>query len=93
MRLEVFGEDRVGVERRGEPLRLVLHVRLHEAAKVTDERLGAVVEHLVVTGLHCCAPADYRLLLGAGPRILSVPVDGGIERHGGLVADHLERGG
>ena len=37
----------------------------------------AVVEHVAVTGLHCCHPADYRLLLGAGPRILSIPVDGG----------------
>jgi len=53
----------------------------------------AVIERLAFTGLHCCAPADYRLLLGAGPRILSVPVDGGIVRHGGLLADHFERGG
>ena len=53
----------------------------------------AAVEHLAVTGLHCCAPADYRLLLGAGPRILSIPVDGGIERHAGLLGDHLDRGG
>lgn len=53
----------------------------------------AVVEHVAVTGLHCCAPADYRLLLGTGPRILSVPVDGGIDRHAGLLADHLDRGG
>ena len=53
----------------------------------------AAVEHLAVTGLHCCAPADYRLLLGTGPRILSIPVDGGIERHAGLLGDHLDRGG
>jgi hypothetical protein len=53
----------------------------------------AVVEHVAVTGLHCCAPADYRLLLGAGPRILSIPVEGGVERHAGLLGDHLDRGG
>ncbi len=53
----------------------------------------AVLERTAVTGLHCCAPADYRLLLASGPAILSVPVDGGIERHAGLLADHLERGG
>jgi hypothetical protein len=53
----------------------------------------AVIEKVAVTGLHCCHPADYRLLLGAGPRILSVPVDGGIERHAGLLGDHLDRGG
>ncbi|HEY6532825.1 MAG TPA: hypothetical protein VIY72_11005 [Acidimicrobiales bacterium] len=53
----------------------------------------AVLEHDAVTGLHCCAPADYRLLLAAGPRVLSVPVDAGIELCGGLVGDHLDRGG
>ncbi len=53
----------------------------------------AMVEHVAVTGLHCCQPADYRLLLGAGPRILSIPVDGGIEHHPGLLGDHLDRGG
>ena len=53
----------------------------------------AVIERVAVTGLHCCHPADYRLLLGAGPRILSIPVDGGIERHAGLLGDHLDRGG
>lgn len=53
----------------------------------------AVIERDAITGLHCCEPADYRLLLGAGPRILSVPVDGGIERHAGIVGDHLDRGG
>jgi hypothetical protein len=53
----------------------------------------AVLERDALTGLHCCAPADYRLLLSAGARILSVPVDGGIELHGGLVGDHLDRGG
>ena len=53
----------------------------------------AIVEPLAITGLHCCMPADYRLLLGAGPRILSVPLDGGIERHAGLLGDFLDRGG
>ena len=39
--LEVFGQDRVGVQRGGEALGLGLHVRLHQAAQVLDERLGA----------------------------------------------------
>ena len=53
----------------------------------------AAVERRAITGLHCCVPADNRLLLAAGPQILSVPVGSGIEHQGGLVGDHLERGG
>lgn len=53
----------------------------------------AVVESTAVTGLHCCTATDYRLLIGAGPRILSVPVDERINRHAGLVGDFLDRGG
>lgn len=53
----------------------------------------AGVESLAITGLHCCTAVDYRLLLGAGPDILSVPVDERIVRHAGLVADYIERGG
>jgi methionine synthase II (cobalamin-independent) len=53
----------------------------------------AIVEPIAITGLHCCTPADYRLLLGTGPRILSVPLDGGIERHSGLLGDFIDRGG
>jgi hypothetical protein len=63
-----------------------------EAVDLVSSTL-AVLEQDAVTGLHCCAPADYRLLLGAGPQILSVPVDGGIELYGGLLGDHLDRGG
>jgi hypothetical protein len=53
----------------------------------------AVVESIAITGLHCCTATDYRLLIGAGPRILSVPVDERINRHAGLVGDFLDRGG
>jgi hypothetical protein len=53
----------------------------------------AVVEATAVTGLHCCTTADYRLLLSAGPRILSVPVRKEITAHAGLFGDFLERGG
>ena len=53
----------------------------------------ASVETMAITGLHCCTAVDYRLLLGAGPDILSVPVDERIVRHAGLVGDWLERGG
>jgi hypothetical protein len=53
----------------------------------------AVVESVAITGLHCCTATDYRLLVGVGPRILSVPVDERITRHSGLVGDFLDRGG
>lgn len=53
----------------------------------------AAIESDAITGLHCCTAVDYRLLLGAGPDILSVPVDERIIRHAGLVGDWIERGG
>lgn len=53
----------------------------------------AVVESRAITGIHCCASADWRLVLQAGPDILSFPVDAGIETAGGTVADFLDRGG
>lgn len=53
----------------------------------------AAVEADAVTGLHCCTPADHRLLFGVGARILSVPLESGIERHAGLVGDVLDRDG
>ena len=46
-----------------------------------------------MTGLHCCGTADWRLLMQAGPQILSLPTDGGIETAGGALASFLERGG
>ena len=33
-----------------------------------------------ITGLHCCGPADWRVVLQAGPQILSLPLDAGAER-------------
>jgi hypothetical protein len=53
----------------------------------------AALEKLAVTGLHCCGTADWRLLMQAGPQILSLPTDGGIETAGGALASFLERGG
>src|SRR3954451_18507687 len=45
--LEVVGDDVAGLERRDEPLDLVLHVGLHHALEVAHQRLGAAVELLV----------------------------------------------
>lgn len=54
----------------------------------------AVVEGGAVAGLHCCATtADWRLLMQAGPQILSLPTDGGLEKAAGAFAAFLERGG
>lgn len=54
----------------------------------------ADVETRATAGLHCCGPADWKLLLQAGPQVLSLPVDGGrAELAGGTLADFLERGG
>jgi hypothetical protein len=53
----------------------------------------AAVEHHAITGLHCCGQADWRLLMQAGPQILSLPIDGGIELAAGATAAFLERGG
>ena len=53
----------------------------------------AALEPLAITGLHCCGSADWRLLMQAGPAILSLPTDGGIESAAGALAGFLERGG
>jgi hypothetical protein len=53
----------------------------------------AAIEPAAITGLHCCGAADWRLLLQAGPQILSLPLDAGIELAAGSVTDFVERGG
>lgn len=53
----------------------------------------AALEPLSITGLHCCGTADWRLLMQAGPQILSLPTDGGIESASSALAQFLERGG
>lgn len=53
----------------------------------------ASTEPVAITGLHCCASADWKLVMQTGPNILSFPVGSGIETAGGTVADFLDRGG
>lgn len=54
----------------------------------------ATVERAAVSGLHCCATdADWRLLMQAGPQILSLPTDGGLERAAAAFASFLDAGG
>ena len=64
-----------------------------DAVDLTSGALAAV-EQAAYTGLHCCAAdADWRLLMQAGPQILSLPIDGGLERTPGAFASYLESGG
>lgn len=53
----------------------------------------AVIELRAISGLHCCGPADWRLILPSGPQIVSLPTGAGIDRAPGAVVDFLDRGG
>jgi hypothetical protein len=53
----------------------------------------ATLEPHAVTGLHCCGPADWRVVLQTGPQILSLPLDAGATAHTGALGAFLERGG
>jgi hypothetical protein len=53
----------------------------------------AALERLSITGLHCCGRADWRLIMQAGPQILSMPTDAGVDQAAGALAGFLERGG
>lgn len=53
----------------------------------------AALERMSITGLHCCGRADWRLIMQAGPQILSMPTDAGVEHAAGALAGFLERGG
>lgn len=53
----------------------------------------AVVGPLAVTGVHCCGPTDWPLLLQAGPQILSITVEDAAALSGAELAPFLERGG
>lgn len=53
----------------------------------------ATIEHHAITGLHCCGPADWRVVLQAGPQILSMPVGMGATEHAGALGGFVERGG
>ncbi len=53
----------------------------------------AVLEPHAVTGLHCCGPADWRVVLQAGPQVLSLPVGAGVEASAGALSAFVERGG
>ncbi len=53
----------------------------------------ATLEPHAVTGLHCCGPADWRVVLEAGPQVLSLPVDVDLQTAAGPLSTFLDRGG
>jgi hypothetical protein len=65
----------------------------------TDDALDLVsgvlarLERDAITGIHCCGPADWKLVMQAGPQVLSLPLDSEVEAAAGSLAQFLERGG
>ncbi len=53
----------------------------------------AAAEGRALTGVHCCGPTDWRLLLQAGPHLLSLPVGADVTGSAGALGTFLERGG
>lgn len=53
----------------------------------------AAVEGRAVTGVHCCGATDWRLVLQAGPNLLSLPVGADVTGSAGALGSFLERGG
>lgn len=66
-----------------------------DPTRVVDLVSGALatLEPHAVTGLHCCGPADWRMVLQAGPQILSLPLECGAVDQAGALAAFLDRGG
>ena len=53
----------------------------------------AAIEPRAVSGLHCCADADWSSLISAGPQILAVPVSPSVAFSSGYFHQFLGRGG
>ena len=54
----------------------------------------AAIEGVAVTGVHCCAPTDLRLVSAAGPDIIAIPAEPEHVLPGAnVITSHLERGG
>ncbi len=53
----------------------------------------ATVEGRAVTGVHCCGATDWRLVMQAGPQLLSLPVGADVTGSAGALGTFLERGG
>lgn len=46
-----------------------------------------------MAGVHCCGPTDWRLVLHAGPDLISLPVDAAIGDDAAALSTFLDRGG
>ena len=64
-----------------------------EAAIDLTSSALAVLERGAITGLHCCGPTDWKLLIHAGPRILSAPLGLGLDSAGETLGRFLDDGG
>ena len=53
----------------------------------------AALEHDVITGVHCCGEADWKAILMAGPKVLSLPVGAQLDRVLGSLSAFLDDGG
>ena len=66
----------------------------HDAAVDLLSTGLAALEGVAVTGVHCCGPADLRLVAAAGPDIISMPAeDICVLPYVNVLSSHLERGG
>jgi methionine synthase II (cobalamin-independent) len=65
------------------------------ADQVVDVLSGALaaVEGRALSGVHVCGAADWRLILQAGPGLLSMPVGAEVTGSAGALGSFLERGG
>lgn len=53
----------------------------------------ATLEGRATTGVHCCGAADWKVVLQAGPQILSLPVGVGAAAHAPVLGAFVEDGG
>jgi hypothetical protein len=70
------------------PLPLEQTIDLLSSALATATSAGASV-----TGIHCCGPADWTLVLHAGPDLVSMPAGPQLLQDAASLAVFLERGG
>ncbi|QXC63115.1 hypothetical protein KSP35_10215 [Aquihabitans sp. G128] len=73
-------------------LRADLHLTADGVIDLLSGALAAV-EGRALTGVHCCGATDWRLVLQAGPQLLSLPVGAEVTGSAGALGTFLERGG